>query len=254
MMIGILIVFGHFQTAVTGDRKIFSMLLILGMGILLILSRSWTSYLGVGIALVFVVTARIEQSRARNISLVAALLVVIGGLIFYLPQNPLYQQVETANVFKYKLQVEQYENYNYRYQSVEASYRYFLENPVFGGGFGRAADISRIILNNPEAPLPHTGFATLMIEQGLLGLIPFLGLLMMLAQLAVQAWKGRLWGENVPVPIRILIIGVGGFLLARYLSYFFYLTLSIYFSWAALMLAAIGPRSRQNTAESAIKE
>ncbi len=243
MIVGILIMFGLFQLSTNSFRKTISLPVIIGIGVFLFLSRSWTSYVGAVVAMLFVITARTARTRKNNLALFLGSLFVIVGLVFYLPQNPLFQQTEIANTLKFNTQIDQYETYNFRYQSVVASFQRFLEAPLLGGGFGRASEISKVILNDPKAPLPHTGFATLMIEQGLLGLIPFIGLLLVLSRLIIKAWQGNIWSENVPIPMRILIVGLAGVLLVRFLVYFFYLTLSFYFSWAALLLAATVPQA-----------
>lgn len=231
---GVLLLWGISQSSRTPDRKIRNLLGLVILIFLIILSRSWTGYTGLIISLFLY----FMSSKAKKVPFIISVVVFISIIAFLLPQSQFYEDLYSANDLKFSLQIEDINNNNFRYKVFVISNEYFLTTPLLGAGFGRSADVVKEIMNDPDAPLPHNALSTVMVEQGIVGLIPFLLLVFSIIGVWFSALKTKNLSPAIPNGIQVFLIGFAGLVFARFVLYYFYLSLSIYYIWAVLLIAS----------------
>jgi hypothetical protein len=227
-----------------------SLLLTGVMLFLLVLSASWTGIVA-GTAALLVGSALVVKGYSRVV-LLLLLVATALMLVVVIPHLPNAGSLARSFETKYTRQVSDYETTNFRYLSIVASIRGFLSSPLMGIGLGRSGEYMRVALGLYKPIVPHTAITNVLLEQGLVGTVPFVGLIITLYSRLFRYLRGNSADPDEWLTYRVWIVGMGIFIAIRSISYFHYLDNSVYFLWAALLTARLGIRRRRQRAADQI--
>ena len=153
------------------------MILISLLGVLFTFSRG--SYLGLLLAIAVFLALNIRRSKNARIALVVVLVVV---LLFVLIPNPFMQRLETIDSQDIAI--------NKRLDAWQAAWDAIVQRPLLGYGAGtlNAMDIIQAA-GIDGTPHTHNAILELLLEGGILGLLPFVLMCVRFVNTNVRLWK-----------------------------------------------------------------
>jgi len=181
-------------------------------------------FLGLLGALLFLIWN--SRNRLRNFTVVAVLLLPL----FIGPRQSVLDRLINPDA-------SDQESSNYRLQLWEAAENSFLQHPIFGVGMGHY--VPKIHKNGAEIVLPfhvaHNTYIDLTADLGLVGLIPFLGILIG-SLINLQRIRRRA-ATTDNLPVRQIVLGLQAGLIGYMICAFFLSTIWLQVMWFAVFLS-----------------
>jgi hypothetical protein len=167
-----------------------------------------------------------------------SLLIIYLGYTLVSETNLFEEQVRSYQL-KYTLNVERYEEKNFRYLSFVKGLERFLDKPFFGNGVSQSQVIIQEVLGTKKQVNPHNFLVTELIDYGLVGTVFisfFLYRLYKLLRFSIYDYSGH---PHVQF-FNKLSLALGILVLFRLVLYYHRFDQTIYFFFAALLMTTYG--------------
>lgn len=237
VLIFILVLILESRTSTFGKIIIISLIFI--STLLIFFSFSSTAIVGTvsGIVVLF-------MSRVRGIFFKAfASVLLIFVLYSIIEDTPLFEEQVKSYELKYSLNVDRYDERNFRYLSFVKGFDSFFENPFFGSGVSQSQVVIQQLLGTRKQVNPHNILSTELIDYGLFGTVFMAIFLYRLYKLMTLDYIGC---KNEPhlFFLHRLVLALGVLLMFRLTLYYHRFDQTIYFLWIALLIATYGTAIR----------
>lgn len=209
------------------------------VSILLVFSFSTTSMLGFGAGICIIMLY-----MNKKYFIYAPLLLGIGYLFYSILQNTsLYHSQQSSYELKYKLNVEMYDQKNFRYLAIEAAEKKIEENLFFGYGVGQSGKVIQELLGSEKDINTHNFIGNELLDYGLLGFTPLFVFIVLLIYLSFKVPEDKTPYLN---QMNLVVKAVAVFLLFRFFLYYHRFDQAFYVIWAALVVTYIASINNQS--------
>lgn len=161
----------------------------------------------------------------------------------FISDTPLFEEQVRSYNLKYSLNIERYDERNFRYLSFVKGFESFVKNPFFGSGVSQSQVIIQKLLGTKKQINPHNIISTELIDYGLLGTF-FLCLFLFKLYRLMTVNRLVYLGPPHLYFLQRLVLAVGILVLFRLVLYYHRFDQTIYFLWVALLIATYGTYSR----------
>lgn len=223
-----------FSNAINFYYKFLSFIVIVFSLLLVALSFSTTSIIGLGFGLLIIFILSPIKSTFQYVMISIFLIAIFSGLV----KTDLAKMQIDAYELKYNLQVEHYKERNSRYMMLSKSVSLFSESPLWGHGFDRSAYLFQKVLKWYKPLNAHNFFANELINNGVLGFIPLFLLFFNFFYLSIKAVKDNKMYVNFKfVNFSFIGAGLSCFILFRLMLYYHNFNNTIYIIWSAIVFS-----------------
>ncbi|MEK7539802.1 MAG: O-antigen ligase family protein, partial [Patescibacteria group bacterium] len=187
-----------------------SIVLLLLAGINFVLTVSRGGYIAGAVSVLFIAAFTLRQLfTLRNLVTVAVIVVLVGGIsVRFLNQGEALEKfvVHAQNIFGGA-------SYSERVETYEIAYRAILEHPLLGigmGSFGPYASYHPYVVPSQGYQIVNNEYLELAAENGILGLVAFVVILVTLAVRTVKAYRQTQssWLKSVIIGLSAALIGI----------------------------------------------
>ncbi|MBC7486853.1 MAG: O-antigen ligase family protein [Cytophagaceae bacterium] len=206
---------------------------------LILFSFSTTSILGMcaGIAVIMM------YKSVKTLVYIPVLALLGFGVVYFIKDSNIYKQQTSAYELKYSLNVDKYEERNFRYMALEAAAEKIVEAPIFGYGVGQSGYLIQEHLKLNKVINSHNFFANELLDYGLIGFSMLFIFLWQLYRLLLKIPNSIVVQYASFDVIHKVTLALAAFMPFRFFLYYHRFDQTYYFIWASLIVICYGTLS-----------
>ena len=222
----------------TGEKKDnrFNVFALILCTVLILFSFSTTSILGMaaGIAVIFI------YKSTKTIYYIPVFILFAYLFNGVLQNSTIYKQQTNAYELKYSLNVDKYEERNFRYLALVAAMKKTMDAPILGYGVGRSGYVVQEEMASNKVVNSHNFFANELLDYGFVGFILLFIFLWQLYRLLFSIPNALVKQYSYLDLLHKVTVALSVFMLFRFVLYYHRFDQTYYFIWAALIVACYG--------------
>jgi O-Antigen ligase len=208
------------------------------VSLLLTFSFSTTSMLGFASG-IFVILLYMNRKYLVYVPVIALLSFMASQIV---QNTSLFQSQQSSYQLKYKLNIEMYDEKNFRYLAIDAALDKIQESFIMGYGVGQSGAIIKKALGTEKEINTHNFFGNELLDYGLLGFIPITIFLYIVFKLSFRVRPDQPTYIN---QMSLLNKATSVFLMFRFMLYYHRFDQAFYVIWVALVVIYIASINNQ---------